>query len=460
MRYPDPSFMHIDRIRSSVPVLAAFTALLAAACSNTTASRSASDADAHVEEQALGEVRIDRITTVVPWPRGVRWIDGKLYALGRGVHRSAGGPQPDIDDKAGSIFEIDPDVYEPVRGDEPVGEAVRRNGRVLAEPTSPPFHLWNGEMPATRDTRTDRPYCMLVYDEPSRNFFVCGYSGLDQAKPAEFRKNATDSIHRFDMRDGRWHVLEQHDPDVVPESELKAAVDPRFYPHHDPNRNAPPHGLVNGACGAVVAGNYLYVGGKDNTSLAQYDLHEIRDGASAPPPPGRLIFHRSGPEDDVYVRVKGHGEMYVEGTCALGVNDGYLYVAFRTTSQILRFPLNDDGSLDEPLEGESIAQFPPYDPEKGGGSANIYDLTFDDEGRMYVSPGYDGAIYRFRPDPERLYDARSRKYEPYVDLEPLVGAGKSGNICLDPDGNLYICCGQNVIPERKERGVIYRVRPR
>ena len=46
--------------------------------------------------------------TAVPWPRGVRYVDGKLYALARGAHRSAGGPQTDIDDLAGTIFVIDP----------------------------------------------------------------------------------------------------------------------------------------------------------------------------------------------------------------------------------------------------------------------------------------------------------------------------------------------------------------
>jgi len=87
-------------------------------------------------------------------------------------------------------------------------------------------------------------------------------------------------------------------------------------------------------------------------------------------------------------------------------------------------------------------------------------MAFDAQGRIYVSPGYDGAVYRFVPDPERLYDARETAYEPYVDLEALVGAKKSGNICLDEDDNLYICSGQDVTPDTKMRGVIYRVRAR
>lgn len=401
--------------------------------------------------------RLERITTAVPWPRGVRYVDGKLYALARGVHRSAGGPQADIDDLAGTLFVIDPGVSEPVAGNPVVGEAVRSNAEVLAVPTSPPFRVWDRRMPATEDTLTDRPYCMLVYDGPSLNFFVCGYSGIDLEDAPKFRKNATDSIHRYDLRTRQWEVVEAHDPDVVPVEALASDVDSTYYPHHDVRRNAPPHGLVNGPCGAVVAGDYLYVGAKDNTALAQYDISRIRRDPHAPPPPGRYVFE--GSRGNAYVDVEGRGRMALNGTCALAVHEGHLYVAFRTTSQILRFPLEEDGDVVEPLVGQYIAQFPEYDPDRGGGSANIYDMAFDAAGRLYVSPGYDGAIYRFLPDPDRLYDARTVHYAPYVDLEALVGARKSGNICFDDRDNLYICCGQKVLPEGKVRGIIYRLRP-
>lgn len=420
--------------------------------------------------------RIDVITTAVPWPRGVRYIDGELYALARGVHRSAGGPQIDIDDQAGTIFRIDPTVSEPAAhrppangvrdgrgasGFAPVGDAVRANATVLAEPAPSIFQLWNGQMPATADVLTDRPYCMLVYDEASQNFFVCGYSGIDLPEYPEFRKNATDSIHRFDKRIGEWRTVEAHDPNVVPVEELGVDVSSKYYPHHDIALNAPPHGLVNGPCGAVVVGDYLYVGAKDNTALAQYDLTEIRRNPDAPAPPGRFIFE--GSTGSATIEVEGHGPMEVNGTCALATDGDYLYVSFRTTSQILRFPVAANGDLERPLRAQYIAQFPRYgegpDGRRGGGSANIYDMAFDAEGRFYVSPGYDGAVYRFTPDPARVYDATSTSYAPYVDLEALVGAKRSGNICLDDAGNLYICSGQDVTPGVPTRGVIYRVRP-
>ena len=417
-------------------------------------------APAQAEEHCPeSDVIIERITTVVPWPRGVRWVDGKLYAIGRGIHRSAGGPQADIDDKAGHIFVIDPKISEPFVKDGPVGDAVRRNGRVLAEPTSPPFHIWDRKLPSTRDTLAGRPYCQLVYDPVSRNFITCAFSGVDLPKPFGFRKNATDSVLRYDMRSGKWKVIEQHNPNVVPVGELGKVIDQRYYPHHDIKKNAAPHGMVSGPCGATIAGRYLYVGGKDNTSLVQYDLAPIRKNPDAGAPPARYIFHRATKDSNVFVNIKGHGNTYIEGTAAVEAHKNWLYVSFRTTSQIIRFPLNKDGSLVEPLEGELIAQFTRYNPKTGGGSANIYDMAFDKEGRIYVSPGYNGAIYRFRPDPKNVYDQTSYP-KPWVDLTVSAGVRRSGNICFDDEYNLYVCSGKKEVKEGKLRGVIYRVRER
>ncbi|MEM8884286.1 MAG: hypothetical protein AAGD14_09470 [Planctomycetota bacterium] len=406
------------------------------------------------------DIRLERITTVVPWPRGVRFVDGKLYAIGRGIHRSAGGPQNDIDDMAGHVFVIDPKISEPVVKGVPVSKAVRNNGRILARPTSPPFQLWSREMPSTRDTRAGRPYCQLVYDPVSRNFITCGFSGIDLPRPLIFRKNATDSVLRYDMRVGKWFVIDQHDPDVVPEKELGLTVPSRYYPHHDMTKNPAPHGMVNGPCGAAVAGRYLYVGAKDNTALVQYDLDPIRKNPNAKAPPARYIFHRASQDKNVFVNVKGHGNTYIEGTAAVEAHEGFLYVAFRTTSQIIRFPLQEDGDLVRPLQGELIAQFTRYDPKTKSGSANIYDMAFDKDGLIYVSPGYNGAVYRFKPDPKNILDAYKGYPKPYIDLTALIGVRRSGNICFDDEWNLYICSGKKEVEEGKLRGVIYRVRPR
>lgn len=445
------------KIRLTLPLLLLAVSACGISRPHTTAQDGGRSSDT-TTSPSTGPVVLERITTAVPWPRGVRHIDGKLYALARGVHRSAGGPQASIEDLGGTIFRIDPKISEPATDGQPIGAAVRGNAEIVARPDGKIFHLWNRVMPATEDIHTDRPYCMLVYDAPSQNFFVCGYSGIDLAKAPKFRKNATDAVHRYDMRSGRWMRVEQHDPNVVPRSALRKDVSSIYYPHHDPATNAPPHGLVNGPCGAVVAGDYLYVGAKDNTALACYDLRQIRKDPNAPPPPGHYIFE--GSRGHAEVQVAGMGTVQINGTCALTVHEGFLYVAFRTTSQILRFPLTADGQIKQPMVAELVAQFPRYDPVKGGGSANIYDMCFDKQGRLYVSPGYDGAIYRFRPDPEQVFRADEKKYTPYVDLKQLVGAKKSGNICFDDEDNLYICCGQKVLDDSKIRGVIYRVRRR
>lgn len=431
---------------------------LVAACASAPAPVPVASFAQQAPDEPPGELIVERISTAVPWPRGVRYIDGQLYALARGVHRSAGGPQADVDDMAGTIFVLDPTIAEPADPNQPVGAAVRANGRVLAAPTAPPFYLWDGRMPATLDALTDRPYCTLVYDAASQNFFVCAYSGIDIDGGPKFRKNATDAVHRFDLRSGEWATVEAHDPSIVPLAEQQTDIDSRYYPHHNITQNPPPHGLVNGACGAVIAGQYLYVGAKDNTALAQYDLSEIRSNPAAPAPPGRYIFE--GSAGNATFPIEGHGQMEFNGTCALAVHDGWLYVAFRTTSQIIRLPLTDSGDVAGDAVGQLVAQFPRYDPVKKGGSANIYDMEFDAQGRLYVSPGYDGAIYRFTPDPAYVYDATAVDYAPYVDLGALVGAKKSGNICFDAEGSLYVCSGQDVTPDTKTRGVIYRVRER
>lgn len=411
------------------------------------------------EDGPLGPVVLERISAAVPWPRGVQWKDGKLYALARGIHRSAGGPQADIEDHAGSIFEVDPTISQPADNAVPFSEAVASNGKIFAAADGTPFRVWNRQMPATRDTLADRPYCALIWDDASKNFFLTGYSGIDLPGGAIFRKNATDSVLRFDTRVGQWHSVEAHDPTVVPEDALGIDVSSEYYPHHDVTRNAPPHGLVNGPCGSAIAGDFLYVAAKDNSALAQYDLREIRKNPAAPAPPGRYVFE--GSKGHASMPVEGHGDMILQGPAALTVRDGWLYVAFRTTSQIIRMRLTDNGDVQRPYQVQYIAQFQRYEPEKGKGSANIYDIVFDEAGRLYVSPGYDGAIYRFWPDPKRVYDATDGYAgEPYVDLTALVGARRTGNICFDDEGNLYICTGDLVLENTKRRGVIYRLLPR
>ncbi len=44
-------------------------------------------------------------------------------------------------------------------------------------PDAAVFYLYDGHRVPLLGTRMDRPYCTLIYDPPSRNLFVGGFSG-------------------------------------------------------------------------------------------------------------------------------------------------------------------------------------------------------------------------------------------------------------------------------------------
>lgn len=391
-------------------------------------------------------LRLERVTTAVPWPRGLAFLDdGRLVVLARGRHRRAGGPDPRVRDHAGSLFVVDPEVAEPADG--PAGRAVATNARLLAAPTAPPFHLWDPATPPEADALMDRPYCTLAWDPASRNLFVCAFSGVDRADGA-FRKNATDALFRHDLRTGRWAVVERHDPAVVPAEALGPDVSTVFYPHHDPARHPPPHGWLNGPDGCAVAGEFLYAVAKDNSALAQYDLAALRRDPDAPPPPSRVVL---GDE----VALRGGGRLRVEGHSALAAGDGWLYVGFRTTSQVVRLPLDARGDLVRPVVGELIARFAPWDPVRRQ-SDDLMDLALAPDGDLVVATARTGRLWRVRPDPARPFDAAGQT--PWVDLRALTGdpAARCGNVAFDARGRLYVCSGSYQASDGAA-GVVYRV---
>jgi hypothetical protein len=79
---------------------------------------------------APGELLVERITSKPPFPRGLQLVDGKLYVLCRGRVREYGGVSADLDDQAGTLYVVDPNVSEVYSASEP-GAAVRDNGTVL-----------------------------------------------------------------------------------------------------------------------------------------------------------------------------------------------------------------------------------------------------------------------------------------------------------------------------------------
>jgi len=407
-----------------------------------------------------GPVRLERVTTAVPWPRGLALVDGELVVLARGRHRRAGGVDPAVADQAGTLFAVDPQISEPVEPGRAAGEAVKGNARPLAGPVQGPFHLFDPDAgPPADDVLMDRPYCTLRFDPVSQNLFICGFSGVDLAQ-AEFRKNATDSIHRFDLRTMRWYAVEMHDASVVPLAALSSTVSNEYYPHHDPRANPAPHGWLNGGDGALVAGRYLYAVAKDNHLLVQYDLDRIRADPDAGPPASRAVLGSA-----IDVRLCGEVRTIAAfGHSALAEHDGYLYVGFRTSSIVLRFALDETGDLARPAVGELIAVFDPYRP--GAKSANLVDLAFDRSGALHASCATAGVVWRIgRPDPARVFNGmlageHASANRPYVSLAELCGTPKAstGNILFDEQDRLYVCSG-NYDSGTDLAGVIYRAVP-
>lgn len=407
------------------------------------------------------EVALERVTTAVPWGRGMAIVDGELIVLSRGRHRGDGGVDQGIVDRAGTLWRVDRSVCEPVVPGQWAGQAVRHNAVAFAAPTDPPFHLYDYSRPPRDDVLMARPYCALAFDEVSRNLFVCAYSG---AELPEFRKHATDAVYRYDLRDRQWHVVEQHDPDVVPRESLGSVISNEHYPHHDPEHNPPPHGWVNGADGCTAVGRFLYVPAKDNHVVVQYDLDGIRRDPAAGAPAGRPVL---GSRMTISYP-GGQQEMEVLGPSGVAVYGDHLYVGYRTSSIVVRVRLDGNRDVvrapDGRVTGELIAVFEPWDPEKKR-SGNLYDIGISGSGELFVSMGKEGRVWRFTPDPDHPFfgndhTGRPTTAPPFLDMTELLGRRTGcNNIFVDREGGyLYVSSRSNDNGDGRIRGTIYRVR--
>ena len=390
--------------------------------------------------------RVERVTTAVPFPRGLQLVDGDLYVLARGRVRESGGVSGDIDDKAGTIYKVDPEIAEPIASYD-ISSKVRTNGEVFAAPTSPPFKLFDRTAnPPTRDRETDRPYCSLRYDAATKSFYVCAFSGIDKAaqgKGSTFSKNTADAVFRFDTRTDKWYEVERHS--------LEAGGN---YPHQDPAAAKPPHGRLNGPDNCLVVGRWLYCVAKDNSLLARYDLEEIAKNPDAGPPQSHWVL-------DDKINIKGRGVMSLQGHSMLAYRgDGYLYIGYRTSSAIVRIPLDSGGLPKQPIVGEMLAQFDPYDPATRT-SANLTDMVFGPDGSLYVVSAQPSRIYRFIPDAANVFDGRTGQSPAWADMAQLTGNAKmkSENVLVDDGGRLYVTSGDAYDFQNGAGGVVYRVTP-
>ncbi len=409
--------------------------------------------------QDLPNLRLERLSAGVPWPRGIALVDGEFVVLARGRHRNYGGPDPAYEDYAARLYSVDPTIAEPYEPGRVPSPALLANARVLAEPDPRIVHEFDRSRPAIEDVFMNRPYCTLAFDSASRNLIFCAYSGVDMGEKPYFRKNATDALYRYDLRTQRWGIVEMHDAGVVPESELGPWISNEYYPHHDPKKYAPPHGLLNGPNGCAVVGSWLYAVGKDNHTLARYDLREIRHDPSAPAPFAEVVLG-----EEAQVRIDGKVRTIpVQGHSAVAGHPGWLYVAFRTTNIVLRFPLLEDGSLVQPAIGELIAEFEPFDPAAGR-SADLWDIAIDGKGRLYVSASREGRVWRFEPDPAHPFDGNDKRAEPktpnrpYLDLPVATGIknARISNLAFDDEDRLVFCATMTE-PDLPHAGGIFRV---
>ena len=413
-------------------------------------------------DQPTYATTLERVTTATPWGRGMAIVDGELIVLSRGRHRGEGGVSQDLVDSAGTLWRIDTSVCETVIPGALAGTGVRENAAVFARPTSPPFHLYDHEDDPANDRRMARPYCALAFDASSRNLFVCAYSGAEL--PTGFRKHGTDAVYRYDLRDEQWHVVEQHDPELIPDEAMGPVVSNTYYPHHDPATNAPPHGWVNGPDGCIAVGEFLYVPAKDNHVVVQYDLDGIRADATAPAPASRVVL-------DTTMRMRHPGgETMIEvlGPSSVAVHDDFLYVGFRTSSIIVRIPLDERGDLvrddDGVVAGDLIAVFEPWDAERKR-SGNLYDIAMSDAGDLFVSMGKEGRVWHVTPDPARPFygndqSDRPTTTAPLLDMSERLGKRSgSNNIMVDDAGGyLYVSNRNNDTGAGDLHGTIYRVK--
>lgn len=356
---------------------------------------------------------VERVTTAVPFPRGLAMVDDNLHVLCRGRAREAGGVTASIDDRAGSIYVVDTAIGEPATN-KVVSAAVRQNAQLLARPTEPPFRLWDRTAsPPQSDRRTDRPYCTLRYHAPTRSFYICAFSGIDlpsQPGKPSFSKNASDAVLRYDLRTGRWHEVERS-------------------------------GWLYGPDNCLPLGDWLYAVAKDNSRLVRFDLRDLARDPEARPPVGELVTEHEW-----------------EGHSALAYRDGWLYVGYRTSSVIARLRLDDRYRPVTPIRFELVARFDPFDPVTRR-SANITDMDFDERGRLYVVSAQPSRIFRFVPDPASVFDGRDGQAEPWLDLAALTGNArmKSENV-LAHRGWIYVTSGDAYDYQQGADGAVYRAR--
>jgi hypothetical protein len=148
-------------------------------------------------------------------------------------------------------------------------------------------------------------------------------------------------------------------------------------------------------------------------------------------------------------------------------HDDFLYIGYRTSSVVLRVPVDDEGDIvrrpDGRVAADLIAVFEPWNAETRR-SGNLYDIAMSPGGDLFVSMGAEGRVWRITPDPAHPFYGNDRTERPtsgppFLDMSALVGR-KTGcnNIAVGDDGFLYVSTRNNDNGEGEMHGTIYRAR--
>ena len=385
---------------------------------------------------------LERVSTVAPFPRGLVELDGQIVVLSRGRVRSSGGVSASVQDLAGTLWTINPEIAEPFVSAQPPSQAINSNGRVFAKPTDPPFKIWDrASDPPQADTRTDRPYCVLRYDPVSKSLFLCAFSGIDlpqKTTGSSFSKNSSDALLRYNLATGKWSEVERHNP---------ASSD-------YPSSAAAPQGWLQGPNNMWIVGRTMLAAAKDNSLVVAYDLTDLESGREYPR--SWVVLRQEVTMAD------GSTQRHL-GPSAFAEHGGWLYVAYRTTGTILRFRhgAERDGRVDTLTGGQLVARFTPFSPSPRQ-SADITDMEIDGKGRLIVLSAEPARLYRFTPDPANVFDAvgpAAAAKRVWIDLAAHTENPKmkSENVLLDGNGRLFVTSSDGHPHQNGADGTIYRL---
>jgi hypothetical protein len=110
------------------------------------------------------------------------------------------------------------------------------------------------------------------------------------------------------------------------------------------------------------------------------------------------------------------------------------------------------------MRAQLVGRFAPYDPTTGK-TPDLTDMDMDDKGRLYIVSAQPSRVFRFTPDPQRIYDATDAAAQPWADLAAATDNPrmKSENVLVH-DGWAYVTSGDGYGYQKGADGTIYRVR--